>query len=148
MPYIYQADIYCDSCGRDIASRLTEPETPYDSNDYPHYVATHGETDTPQHCGSGPDCLEGVEDDDGTKFGAPLTEGLTDYGIGYVLDALHECMDDGGRPSQVLRGWRVLLYDYPDVDPDRELDVWDGYVSGWDAAMLYVGTRLAGGNGI
>ena len=63
--YIYCADIYCEACGECIRESLAEeaPANPgdwrsYDSEDYPKGPCLVGESDSPLHCGSGPDCLE------------------------------------------------------------------------------------------
>lgn len=60
MPYIYQADVWCDSCGERIKAELARagqaPEDPmdhysYDSDEYPKDAdIEHEEADTPQHC--------------------------------------------------------------------------------------------------
>jgi hypothetical protein len=61
--YIYQADIYCEDCGRAIRAELdkagkapehTDDETTYDSDDYPKGPYPDGgrEADSPQVCGS------------------------------------------------------------------------------------------------
>ena len=64
MPYIYQADVWCDACGEKIRAELTaEGKAPadlynghtYDSDDFPKYYNSDEESDSPQNCASG-DC--------------------------------------------------------------------------------------------
>jgi|SRR4051812_18922156 len=55
--YIYQADIYCESCGLAIRNRLAHAGRPAiddDSDAWPQgpYSDGGGEADTPQHCGT------------------------------------------------------------------------------------------------
>lgn len=98
MAYIFQADLYCDSCGRQIAEQLRlegkapedeSEECTYDSDDFPKYAGDEGggETDCPQHCGG---CHE--------YLGAPLTS----HGVQYVIDSIRESIQeaiDNGRAS-------------------------------------------------
>lgn len=102
--YIFQADIFCGDCGRDICSRLTPPpEEPYDSDDYPKgpFGDGGGESDTPQHCGSGEDCLNAIELTDGSKVGAWLENPLTGDGADYVREAV----ESGGEVAGLWAGW-------------------------------------------
>lgn len=57
--FIFQADIYCQECGEDIAANIPFPahaergnESTWDSDEYPKgpYANGGGEADTPQHC--------------------------------------------------------------------------------------------------
>lgn len=73
--YLYQADLYCKSCGEKIAASLSKPEGfpdehTYDSDDYPKgpYGNGGGEADFPQHCGG---C--------GVHLENPLTKDGEDY---------------------------------------------------------------------
>ncbi len=95
MAAIYQADIFCDSCGADIRARLAPTlvgseidETTYDSDDYPKFAADDEESDSPQHCGSGETCLEAEELSDGSKVGCLIGTNLTDDGVEYVREAI------------------------------------------------------------
>jgi len=64
--YIYQADVYCDTCGAEIRLALKDrspenrdDETSYDSNEYPKGPYPEDqESDCPQHCGSHEKCLD------------------------------------------------------------------------------------------
>ena len=60
MAYIYQADVWCDECGKAIIDELTaqgkapedpDDETSYDSDDFPKsFDAESDEADGPQNC--------------------------------------------------------------------------------------------------
>ena len=99
--YIYAADIYCEQCGEAIRERITHegfaPEDPddersYDSDEFPQGPsgAGGGKADSPQHCGSGPECLNAIVFDDGHKAGAWLENKLTTEGVEYVREAIRE----------------------------------------------------------
>ncbi len=102
MPAIYQADTWCNSCADAIRSDLRESagalgfsfnpgdERTYDSDEYPKYMPDDEESDCPQHCGAGPDCLEAETLPDGTKIGALLSTNLTSDGIDCVRAAIAE----------------------------------------------------------
>lgn len=106
--YIYCADVYCQSCGEaikaDIAQEgFTPPdpddETSYDSGEYPKGPFSDEESDTPQHCGSGPECLEAHVFPSGHKTGAFLREPLTSHGERYVRDMHRD------NPSEITTMW-------------------------------------------
>jgi hypothetical protein len=99
MPYIYQADLWCNSCGKAIRGQLRReghaPVNPaddysYDSDEFPKFVNDPGEADRPQHCGAGDECLEAVELPSGRRIGALLSTDLTGEGIGYVQEAIEQ----------------------------------------------------------
>lgn len=77
--FIYQADIYCEDCGKALRHSLAfQPPEPadeysYDSDQYP------------QHCASGEDCLEPLEIA-GDRYGRFLENELTDYGREYTKE--------------------------------------------------------------
>lgn len=145
--YIYQADIYCETCGEAIRSRLTaegfapedpDDETTYDSGEYPKgpYPDAGGESDTPSHCGSGPDCLAPTMVG-GSPVGQFLEGPLTSTGVAYVAELIHDGVvlyrgdgvvlyrGDGNR--HVLRLWLDFYWDdlqcagYPVEDWDTRL---------------------------
>ncbi|GAF74579.1 unnamed protein product [marine sediment metagenome] len=114
--YIYAADIYCKQCGEAIRERITregtapadlDDEVSYDSDEFPKgpYSDGGGEADCPQHCGSGPDCLNAIELDDGSKVGAWLENELTTDGVEYVREAIRE----GGEVAEL---WADYYLDY------------------------------------
>jgi len=145
MPAIYQADVWCDSCAADIRDRIIgegfapahpDDETTYDSDEYPKSMSDDESADSPQHCASGADCLEGVELSDGTKVGC-LFGDLTPEGLDYVREAIRE----GGIVSEYWRQYyserghdlttsytvvEVITYEVDAVDDgigdDHELD--------------------------
>ncbi len=95
--YIYQADVYCEACGADIRARAIanrspfvpadpDDETSYDSDEFPKgpYPDVGGEADFPQHCASGPECLDALELDSGHTLGAWLDNPLTADGETYA----------------------------------------------------------------
>lgn len=128
MAFIYNADIFCDSCGKAIkASRkkqllagdggktgLTEEEFDavygdernYDSDEYPKSADDDDATDCPQHCGSHENCLEAEVLPSGTKIGKLIGTNLTSDGIEYVKEQVAE----GG---EVADFWREQ-FDYID----------------------------------
>jgi len=65
MPYIYKADVWCDSCAEHIMEEIrrehpelvpADPDDEYtfDSDDWPKcYLADQDESDSPQNCASG-----------------------------------------------------------------------------------------------
>lgn len=94
--YIYNADVYCEDCGRELRRRIAKegsrPANPrdeysYDSGDYPKgpYDGEDNTSDTPQHCGNGDDCLDPLVID-GEKYGKFLENPLTVDGEQYVRD--------------------------------------------------------------
>lgn len=99
MAYIYNADIFCDSCGEkiktDILATATaedkvrfDDEREYDSDEFPKWAIDESETDSPQHCGSGEDCLECEVLPSGDKIGKLIGTSLTSDGIEYVREQI------------------------------------------------------------
>ena len=116
MPYIYQADLYCDDCGRHIRDTLDEQgkrpadagdHSSFDSDEYPKYVANVGESDCPDHCGSHEHCLNARTLPSGQKIGVLLHTDLTTAGVEYVREAIEE----GG---EVAEFWAEEFSDYLD----------------------------------
>jgi hypothetical protein len=108
---VYQADVWCDDCGRDIEERLrAEGKAPedaldqssYDSGEFPKWASDDDEADSPQHCAAGEDCLDFTEIN-GQRYGRFLHNELTSEGVAYVKAAFRE----GGR---VARFW-ADMYD-------------------------------------
>jgi len=126
--FIYCADVYCEACGEDIRRRLTEEgkapaepddECTYDSDDFPKgpYKDGGGKSDSPQHCGSGEDCLNPTVID-GEKYGCFLENELTEEGKRYVTDELN---DD---PGPVVKFW-AEHYDISVVEEEDEDEDYD-----------------------
>ena len=94
--YIYQAALFCEDCGHAIRKQIRKegkaPAEPgYDSDEYPKgpYQDGGGESDCPQHCGAGADCLNAMELG-GFKVGAWLENPLTADGVAYVRQIIEE----------------------------------------------------------
>jgi len=113
MAYIYQADIWCDDCGRAICKRLTRegkaPADPadewtYDSDYFPKRAGDNDESDTPQHCAAGKHCLNTIELPDGSKIGLLFGE-LTQDGVNYVKESIAEAAAGFGS-IEVTGLWR------------------------------------------
>jgi hypothetical protein len=100
--YAYQAELYCDACGERLERELAAAGVTDsgDSDEYPQ-GAPAGETDAPNHCASGAECLEAVELEayglepgaelhgaETRRIGALLDETLTPDGREYVLELL------------------------------------------------------------
>lgn len=99
MPYMYAADLWCDSCGEAI-NRLASSQSDNPDVERAEYVGEDtGESDSPCHCGSHEDCLEAETLPSGRKIGALLSTSLTSYGIEYVKEAVA----DGGEVSEFWR---------------------------------------------
>jgi len=108
MAYIFQADIYCDDCGKALCESLgTKPQEPFDSDDYPKDVGDSGEADCPQHCANGPDCLNAVDIGSGFMVGELVSHELTMDGVEYVKEAI----DDDWTCADY---WRQEFADYLD----------------------------------
>jgi len=99
--YLFYADVYCEDCGEAIKVWCKRndcvPDDPndehsYDSDEYPKgpYPDGGGEADCPQHCGSGPDCVNAIELSDGRNIGVWLENDLTAQGIEYVREAIQQ----------------------------------------------------------
>jgi hypothetical protein len=116
--YMYQADLYCNRCGIDIRKRLRrEGKRPSaDSGEWPQrHFNGGGEADTPQHCGSGEDCLQPLELG-GNKFGCWLENQLTDEGKAYVRDRI---AGDPAGQNVVTQFW-AEAYDITPDEPDED----------------------------
>lgn len=111
MPAIYQADVWCDSCADQIRTvwqeykpKNPDDETSYDSYEWPKYMPEDEESDSPQHCASGPDCLESElipsVSGNSCRAGKLLSTSLTQAGVDYV----REVIIDGG---DLAEWWRA-----------------------------------------
>ena len=100
MAYIYNADIYCDSCGAEIVEDCEKSGQcdEGDSNEYPQWAGDGGgEADCPQHCGN---CGEFLEN--------PLTQ----YGYEYVREAIAAFHASGRGRREIVKLW-ANFYDIP-----------------------------------
>jgi len=99
--YMFQADLYCEDCGRDIQAKLRkegkapedeDDEESFDSDDFPKgpYGEGGGEADGPHHCGSNEGCLNAIKLPCGSKIGAWLGNPLTNDGIEWLSNTILE----------------------------------------------------------
>lgn len=126
--FIYQAEMYCDSCGdaikRILIAEGNGPEDPsdemsFDSDNFPKGPLPEVKTATPDHCASREACLEPIDlaeyglkpgDElfgaEATHIGANLSSGL--YDVSYLTELLEE---DNPTPFQcaLFRLWRELF---------------------------------------
>ena len=94
MAYIYQADVWCDSCGEHIKAELdrekktpedVDDESSFDSDEYPkQYDAENEEADDPQNCADGR--CGGFSN--GSSYGTFLQNQLTQEGYRYLKSML------------------------------------------------------------
>ena len=101
MAYIYQADVWCDECGKAIIEDLTSggkaPDDPddqssFDSDEFPKYFdAESNEADSPQNCADGK-CAGGY----GTFLRNPMTSDGYKY-LKEMLDGRGETLPDYAR---------------------------------------------------
>ena len=114
---IFAADVWCADCAENIKRRIqalgTAPADPndqwsYDSDDYPKDCDVSCESDTPQHCAAGADCINATDIGDGFKVGVWLENDLTTDGDDYVKDAVRE----GGVVAELWASY----YDYLDFN--------------------------------
>jgi hypothetical protein len=105
--YIYQSDVYCESCGETLKRRLdkkgytpTDPsdESSWDSDKYPKGPYYNQESDGPEHCGA---CGEFLENP------------LTTEGYQYLNQMILEHEEDGKGQSNIIDEWKAFY-------PERE----------------------------
>jgi hypothetical protein len=134
MVYIYCAEIYCDDCGEEIKKDILaehpdfngrfDDEFNYDSDDFPKYANDDGESDHPQHCGAGSDCINAIELFGNTRIGDLIGTNLTADGIKYVKNAVRA----GGLVAEY---WREQF----DCIDFEEVDEYDGSYGARRCAM-------------
>lgn len=124
MAYIFQAEVWCDDCGKHIAERLKAdgqevPEDPedhdsFDSDDFPKGPFPDDDpADTPTHCASDDECINAVHLSFGRKVGA-IVSGLTEDGRKYALEKIRL------KPNDALMDLWVSHYD---LNPEEADDV-------------------------
>ncbi len=120
MAAIYQADIWCTDCAdkirEDICKAGTAPTDPddehsYDSGEWPKNAGDNDESDCPQHCAAGAECLNYSETSDGEKYGYFFENTLTDDGDEYVKETVNENLRDGRMDSPAVELWKPC-YNY------------------------------------
>ena len=118
MSYIYQADLWCNDCGKAICRKLKragkapadpDDEWSFDSDDYPKRTDDNEESDGPQHCAAGKRCLNAITLPSGRKIGTLFGE-LTPDGLAYVKDAIVEAKEGMG-DREVTDLWQQHFHD-------------------------------------
>ena len=117
--YVYQADLWCEDCGRAIRRRIraagqapadSSDETSYDSDEYPKgpYSDGGGEADSPQHCGAHGECLNAFiqAGENNIGVGQFLENALTTEGINYVRESIREHEQTGRGDPRVISLWK------------------------------------------
>ena len=103
---IYEADVWCEDCAEVIKQRIRDegfaPEDEddqrsYDSDEFPKDCDVSCESDCPEHCAGGENCINAHEFANGFKCGVWLENDLTTYGVEYVKDAVR----NGGCVSEL-----------------------------------------------
>jgi hypothetical protein len=124
MPYVYNADMWCSSCGDRLERKLEADGVidDHDSDTFPQYVPDPGESDSPYHCAAGSDCLEALDlqpygaradalrGAESVRVGALVTDSLTDAGVEYVREILAE-PDPTPYQSAIHAYWREAFSD-------------------------------------
>jgi len=85
MAYIYQADVWCDDCGRAICKRLKREGSR--AIVYPEHAGDDEEADMPRHCAAEEHCVNAITLPSGEKVGYLFGE-LTTVGVEYVKEAV------------------------------------------------------------
>ena len=138
MAAIYQADIWCDDCADSIRDHIWleheygptfnnrkdwekaicyDDERMYDSDDYPKYCDDDEESDTPDHCAAGEDCINAEVLADDSKIGYFFGNSLTSVGEDYVKEAVREDIEAGIDDGVSCTVWQPY-YDWSDYDSE------------------------------
>ena len=87
-----------------------------DTDDYPQWGSDDEESDCPQHCGNGENCVNSITLSNGSKIGCLIGTNLTTDGVEYVKEAVKE----GGLCATEV--WQVE-FDYIDFPPDYQKEL-------------------------
>ncbi len=134
--YIYAADCYCDACGEDIKQRILkelgkkpedfDDERTYDSGEFPKGpFDDEAESDSPQHCASGEDCLDPTiiaDNNNGEDHvvGHFFENNLTTTGVEYLKD-MHK-----NQRSEITEYWvdyyraNGYSHEFPDTEEEND----------------------------
>lgn len=128
MPYVFNADIYCDSCGESIKAEIDKDGGPTlrdDSDHYPQECDGEEPTDSPQHCGAHGDCLEWVDlaeyglvegarlyGAETRKIGHLIGTNLTEHGVDYLREMLAETEARTPYQEALHLFWREQFSEY------------------------------------
>ena len=147
MAAIYQADVWCDDCADIIKDRIwcesedgpTYPnraaweeavgyddDRNYDSDEYPKDCDDDEESDCPEHCAGGADCVNAEELSNGSNVGYCFGNSLTSEGAEYVVNAVCEDRLAGYTDSVACELWAdVYSYlDYSGAEQCAECGAW------------------------
>lgn len=133
MAAIYAADVWCSDCAdkirEDIHKAGTAPADPddehsYDSDHFPKHADDDEESDSPQHCAAGAECLNYSETSDGEKYGYFFENDLTADGDEYVKETVNENLRDGRMDSPAVELW-MPCYSYIDYHKKCECGTYD-----------------------
>jgi hypothetical protein len=134
MAAIWQADVWCDDCADSVKDRLwAESEDGptystradwevdagyadsrnYDSDEYPKDCDDDEESDCPDHCAAGADCINAEVIDDCIKIGYFFGNSLTTDGADYVRNTVIEDVTAGDVDSVACTVW-MPYYDWID----------------------------------
>jgi len=111
--YMYQASLYCESCGEKIRAELTaadkvpadpSDEYSYDSGDFPKGPERESESDSPSHC---------------DRCDVFLETPLTSEGEEYVKDLMVFARQEGRNDAISLTVW-APFYGFTVEDAPRE----------------------------
>ncbi len=83
----------------------------YDSDQYPKHCGDTEESDCPQHCGSGADCINAEEITPTDCYGYFFGNDLTTDGEDYVREAVNDDLFAGNNDSPAVLLW-MPYYDY------------------------------------
>jgi hypothetical protein len=139
MAAFYQAALYCDDCADVIRERIWlesdwgttysirkswedaigyDDETMYDSDDYPKWCDDDEESDRPDHCANGEDCVNAQELEDGSKCGYFFGNSLTEDGEEYVRNKVREDIAIGCTDQVACAIW-MPYYDWIDYSDEE-----------------------------
>jgi hypothetical protein len=80
-------------------------EHTYESDAYPKWRSDYAESDCPEHCGNGAECINAEQLSDGFKIGQFLGSRLTSYGVEYVKEAVQDDLESGRAGSVAVKIW-------------------------------------------
>jgi hypothetical protein len=119
----------CAKCERAAISLLGfDDERSYDSSEFPKgpYSDGGGESDVPQHCGSGADCINGIDLESDPSNGAVIRVGcflendLTTDGVNYLNEMILEHKRNGRGNEEVLKLWYDYYGQFYELEPLEE----------------------------
>ncbi len=118
--FVFQGDLYCEDCGRDLSQKTIAAKNENDSNDFPQpYPDGGGEADSAQFCGRGRHCINALEID-GHKIGCPLRNPLTRDGVQAVWESVKRSLVSPRKFEQMMGRLLAHLWgDYLDMSLSR-----------------------------